>query len=171
MKGIFTISPGANFLKTLAETLWKHSSQDPLKLSEALILLPTRRACRHLQEAFCQIAPASLLPRMQPLGGIDEEELYFAPGIDIDIPVAITSLRRLMLLTQLVPKKNPRISFDQAALLGEALARFLDEAQTARCDMGRLHALIEDKDLAKHWQETVAFLEILTQEWPKILDH
>jgi ATP-dependent helicase/nuclease subunit B len=169
MSGIFTIPPGGDFLSTLAEILWKNADRDPLKLSEALVLLPTRRACRHLQEAFLQLTPASLLPRMQPLGDIDEEEFYFTPTLDIDIPPAIAPLRRLMLLAQLVQKKDASLSFDQAALLAEALARFLDEAQTARCDMTKLHRLVEEKDLAKHWQETVAFLEILTEAWPKLL--
>ncbi len=49
-----------------------------------------------------------LLPRMQPLGDIDEEELYFSGDQDLnaDIPPAISSLRRHLLLTQLVAAKD-----------------------------------------------------------------
>ena len=58
---------------------------------------------------------------------------------------------------------------DQAVHLAEALAQFLDEAQIRRCDFGKLPALVQNRELAAHWQETVQFLSILTEAWPKIL--
>ena len=45
----------------------------------------------------------TLLPRMQPLGDIDEDEWLFADTeIEADIPPAITPMRRRLLLAQLI---------------------------------------------------------------------
>lgn len=173
MKNIFTIPPDVDFIEALAVELWKRADGDAPKLANSLILLPTRRSCRALREAFLHIIdkPAALLPRMQPLGDIDEEELYFAadPTIDLTLPPAITPLRRQLLLTQLIKRKDDNLPIDQAAQLAVALAQFLDQVQIEDCDLSKLPNLVQDKDLAEHWQQTVAFLSILTEAWPQVL--
>lgn len=173
MKNIFTIPPDVAFVDALAQELWKSAAGDSAKLADSLILLPTRRSCRALREAFLRIIDrsATLLPRMQPLGDIDEEELYFAvdPAFDLTLPPAITPLRRQLLLTQLVQQKDKNLHVDQAAQLAVALAQFLDQVQIEDCDLSKLKNLVSDKELAEHWQQTVAFLDILTEAWPKML--
>ncbi len=105
------------------------------------VLLPTRRACRALREAFLRQSEGRplLLPRMAPIGDVDEEELIltageFDGGADAgtaDLPPAISSLRRRLLLAQLIMKFEERrgtpMSPDQAAWLAADLARLLDE--------------------------------------------
>ena len=51
MSHIFNISPRYPFLDVLATYIIK-TVNDPLKISEDLVLLPTRRACRRLKEIF-----------------------------------------------------------------------------------------------------------------------
>ena len=172
-KSVYTIPSHLSFLDALAEGLWHAAGSDPFKLSKALVLLPTRRACRHLREAFLRQKEikAALLPRMQPLGDIDEEEFYFISDQDLDfeIPPAITPLRRQLLLTQLIRAKEKDMPLDQAAQLAEALGLFLDQVQIERCDLKKIAELVEEKDLAEHWRQTVQFLEILTDAWPQLL--
>lgn len=170
MKNIFTISPEFSFLDTLAAGLWDRAGGDVANLASLQILLPTRRACRVLREAFLKITndQPTLLPRMQPMGDIDEEELLFAEAA-VDIPPAITPLRRRLLLAQLIKHRDAAMPMDQAVHLAEALALFLDETQIRRCDFGKLAGLVQKRELAQHWQETVKFLSILTEVWPQIL--
>ncbi|MDX2028032.1 MAG: double-strand break repair protein AddB [Alphaproteobacteria bacterium] len=172
VKHVFTIPPDTAFADALAEGLLREAGGDTFKLSEALILLPTRRACRHLREAFLRHGggKAMLLPRMQPIGDLDEDELYFTDAeIDAAMPPAIAPVRRQLLLARLIAGKNPGMPLDQAAQLAEALARFLDEVQIEQLGFSSLETLVKEQDLAAHWQETVVFLQILTKEWPKIL--
>jgi ATP-dependent helicase/nuclease subunit B len=174
VKNVFTIPSYAAFLDALACGLWRRAGQDMFQLAQGLILLPTRRAHRALRRSFldCSGQAAMLLPRMQPLGDIDEEEIYFTPGdrdLDAVLPPAMSPLRRQLLLTQLIVRKDPSLPLDQAAQLAEALARFLDQVQIEGCDLGNLPDLVKDRELAEHWQETVAFLDILTKAWPAML--
>ncbi|MDR3424606.1 MAG: double-strand break repair protein AddB [Alphaproteobacteria bacterium] len=171
MKNIFTINPDLPFLDTLAAELWERTNGDGFLLSRHVILLPTRRACRYLGNSFARIAGGKpvLLPRMRPLGDVDEEEMAFADEGDFGIPPAIAPLKRLMLLTQQVRQRDPNLSWDQATLAAEALARFLDQIQIASCDIAKLPELVEEQELAEHWQQTLLFLEIVTRNWPLIL--
>lgn len=170
IKNVFTIPSDACFIDKLAEGLWQQAGCNTLKLSEFLVLLPTRRACRHLREAFLRVTNkhALLLPRMQPLGDLDEEEFYFAENVNPDLPPAIAPLRRQLLLTQLIKGKDPDMPLDQAAQLAAALARFLDQVQIERRDWRALDKLVPE-NLAQHWQQTLEFLKILTVTWPQML--
>src|SRR5580704_13585402 len=102
-KNVFTIAPGTSFVDELAKGMWQRAGGDIFRLADARIFLPTRRATLHLRDAFLRLieTKAALLPRMSPLGDIDEEELFFADAdIDPTIPPAIAPLRRKMLLAQ-----------------------------------------------------------------------
>ena len=173
MKNVYTIPADVPFADALAEGLLSRAGDAALGLSDTLILLPTRRAPMHLRKAFEKRmkGKAALLPRMQPIGDIDEEELYFSAPLDanLDIPPAIEPLRRQLLLARLIVQKHHGMPLDQAALLAEALARFCDEVQNERRDFNGLEKLVTEKELAEHWQETVRFLHILTDNWPTVL--
>ena len=87
---VFTIPAALPFVDALAAGLIARAGAEPLALSDTLVLLPTRRACRYLHQALPRIIgkQAVLLPRMQPLGDIDEEELYFADAEDANTGIA-----------------------------------------------------------------------------------
>ena len=60
---VTTIAPGVSFVDALARGLLARS-RDPLELSRGTILLPTRRACRALQEAFLRASDDHTLFRL-----------------------------------------------------------------------------------------------------------
>ena len=169
---VFSIPAGESFVDALAGRLLEESAGEPTKLADMLILLPTRRACRALQEGFLRASEGRplLLPRLQPLGDDDEEE-WAAEGIELPPPVP--PLSRRLLLTRLVlslggGRGGHMPSPDQAAWLADELGRLLDQVQTEELSFANLAKLVPE-ELADHWKITVDFLAILTEHWPIIL--
>lgn len=176
-KNIYTIPAGLPFAKTLAGKLLEDHKDSPETLASHLILLPTRRACRTLQEAFLQLSNGKplLLPRLQPIGDIDEEELTLSiAGTGsgesfLNLPPAIAPLRRQLLLARAIMKiKDFNQGPDHALALARALGRLMDQIHTEGLDMADL-AKIVPEEFADHWQITLKFLEILSETWPQIL--
>src|SRR6516164_5794115 len=181
---VYTIAPERPFLATLADELLAMTGGDPLRLTRVTILLPTRRAVRALREAFLRATPAGreagaplLLPRMQPIGDLDSDELTLSDGTadsgTLAVPPAIPELRRRLLLTQLVMRcgqvsSQAPLLPGQAAALAASLARFVDTVATEGANFARLADLVP-RDLAAHWQIVHRFLEILPSQWPHIL--
>ncbi|MGB0630908.1 MAG: double-strand break repair protein AddB [Alphaproteobacteria bacterium] len=173
---VYTIPAGTAFLDALAAGILDRHGSDPAALAAVQVLLPTRRACRALGEAFLRATDGApvLLPAMTPIGDIDEDELGFlaaeepAVAAALDLPPAIPALRRQLLLSRLIMAGNERISVAHAARLAQELARLLDEAQTERLDFTGLDRIVPDR-YAGHWQETLEFLKIVTENWPAIL--
>jgi ATP-dependent helicase/nuclease subunit B len=116
---IFTIAPGAPFLKTFAKAFLEGSvvegfsrAQGPLALAESTIYVPTRRAARALTDEFSRAlgGAATLLPRILPLGALEETEtgLIFAKGAGDDFgqplgsPVAMGEIARRMQLAEMI---------------------------------------------------------------------
>ncbi|HYD18210.1 MAG TPA: double-strand break repair protein AddB [Patescibacteria group bacterium] len=173
---VVTITAGQSFADSFARGILEQAGDDPLKLSETLILLPSRRACRTLREAFLRLSggKALLLPQMQPIGDVDADEVAILLAGDedaaaaLDIPPAISPLSRQLLLAQAIQRAKMAQSFDQAVALAEGLGRFLDEVQTENLDFAGLENLVPE-EFAEHWQKTLQFLKILTEVWPGIL--
>ena len=181
---LYTVPPHEPFVDTLAEGLLAGrvmalDTDDPLALSRLTILLPTRRACRALGLAFLRAAPgqALLLPRIRPLGDIDEDEPSLGDEEDETLPDAVSPLERRLLLARLVLKLGETAggaaltgagAVDQAARLARALAGLLDEIQIARLDPQGL-ADLAPEEYAAHWQQVLRFLSLITDSWPAIL--
>ena len=74
---IFNIPATKSFLDVLAEQFLDEYRDKPLDLAEVLFLLPNRRACKSLTEAFVRLQglKPTILPQMQPLSEVEEEEL------------------------------------------------------------------------------------------------
>ncbi|GIL39940.1 double-strand break repair protein AddB [Roseiterribacter gracilis] len=167
---VFAIPPGVGFVDVLAKGLLADHRRNPLDLAATTVLLPTRRAARSLREAFLREGDAAplLLPRMQPLGDLDSDELLLdAESTLADLPPAISPLRRRLLLAKLVAKREP-MSPDRALALADELGSLLDEAQMHEIEFAALNALVP-VELAQHWQVTLEFLQIVTTHWPAIL--
>jgi ATP-dependent helicase/nuclease subunit B len=181
---IYTIPPERPFLATLSHGLLDMAAGDPLLLSRMTVLLPTRRAVRSLREAFLRLTAEGgdpgaplLLPRLRPLGDLDDDEVAVATEAADDptlaIPPAIPDLRRRLLLTQLVLRwsertdEMPRLP-GQAAALAAALARLLDAATLDGADFTRLRDLAPP-ELADHWEIVLKFLRLLPESWPAML--
>src|SRR5262245_41633853 len=164
---VLTIPASAPFLPTLIEALLHDRlglgfkpAGDPLALAPVTIYLPTRRACRQAQRMFLDVlkADAAILPRIVPVGDVDEDELAFAEaaggengGAVLDLPPALGGLERTMALTELILKwasaiapkvrgqaplvaNNPETAF---ALAGD-LARLMDDLATRQVSWERL---------------------------------
>lgn len=171
---VYNIPPGFCFAESFAQGLIEETSDDPAKLSDYLLLLPSRRACRILRDVFLRLSggKALLLPRMHPLGDVDADEVSLLLAASDsgmpDIPPAISKLERQILLARLISQTGKAGSFDQAASLARDLAVFLDEVQTEGLSFDNLSQLVPE-EFSAHWQETLEFLTILTTHWPAIL--
>ncbi len=179
LRGIYTIPAGWPFVDALAAGILAEVGPTPEALADVTILLPTRRAVRSLREAFLRLSDGSplLLPRMTPLGDLDEDELAIAgaeelAGGGLDVPPAISGLRRQLLLARLVRRQQSasgtEMPIEQAAMLALELGRLIDRVQTERLSFDRLAEIVPEEH-AQHWQETLKFLEIVTAHWPDIL--
>src|SRR5262245_21210744 len=168
---VLTIPASAPFLPTLIEALLHDRlglgfkpAGDPLALAPVTIYLPTRRACRQAQRMFLDAlkADAAILPRIVPIGTVDEDELPFAEaaggenaGAVLDLPPALGGLERKMLLAGLIRKwaASPEmrgegdftlVANSPAAALSLAgeLARLMDDMIMRQVPWDRLDELV-----------------------------
>lgn len=173
---IFTIPGGISFVDALARGILLEIGDDPFRLSDCLILLPNRRSCRALRDAFLRVAGGQpmLLPALRPIGETDEDELLTAEmpvNGGEDLPPAIPPMRRQLLLARLIRDRAPdgdRVSLDQAARLAVDLAGLLDQVQTEGLSFDRLDDLVPER-YATHWQKTLSLLQVITDYWPETL--
>jgi ATP-dependent helicase/nuclease subunit B len=101
---VFSIPAGAAFLPTLAAALLDGRlagpfdlAADPLALARATVFLPNRRAARAFAAVLAEhLAPRTvLMPRIVPIGDIDEAETALLSGepagddAALDLPPAI----------------------------------------------------------------------------------
>lgn len=169
------IPPEKPFLQTLAHWVLQTYGQNPASLTKLLILLPNRRSCRALRETFleCTGGTPLLLPRMQPLGEMDDDTLMLteAPAL-ADIPPAIPALRRELMLTRMVmgfKNRQGGYNLEQAAQLARQLGQFLDDVAREDITLAQLEKLVPE-EFAIHWQQTLEFLHIISHQWPEILE-
>ena len=174
---VLTIAGDQPFAETFAAGLMARYrvDRDPLALASITVFLPTRRAVRNFAEIFARmLGGAALLPRFRPLGDVDEDELLLLEdGEALDLAPAISPIRRRLLLAAIVQhwdarRRGGRIGFAHASALANGLAKLLDEFHTQHRDL----ALVRDqapKALAAHWEDVVSLLDVLHQEWPKLL--
>jgi len=177
---VYTIGAGQSFVDQLAQGLFDRYGHDPLLLSSVTILLPNRRASRSLREAFLRICDGKpiLLPTMRAMGDIDEGEIEFlGAGLGLDLSTIvppISPLRRQVLLTKLVERRplpdaaGKGLAPAQAWRLAGELAQLIDQVDTAGLSFEKLEKLAPDT-LAKHWNDTLVFLQVITLHWPAIL--
>jgi ATP-dependent helicase/nuclease subunit B len=193
----FTVPPSAPFLPALLGALGDGrlvdglSASDPLAFAATTIFLPTRRACRLARDAFLDVlgVEAALLPRIVPIGDIDEDEFVFADmasGVAsadaLDLPPALGGLERRFLLARLVhtwsrskglepETSEPLLVMRHPAAvlaLADDLARLLDDMTTREVPWARLDNVVPDH-LDEYWKITLEFLQIARNYWPAIL--
>ena len=169
---LFTIPPRVPFLDAVAAD-WLGRHTDPEDRARGLILLPTRRAARSLAEAFLRLSEGKplLLPRITALGALDEAPLALEGALDL--PPAIEPTPRLAALTRLILAMNGTngapTGADRAWLLAEELTKLMDEAERAEIDLALTLPDAADPAFARHWAETLKFLHIVTDAWPRWL--
>ena len=135
---VFTVPPDVAFLPHLAAAIVTGDlpvpggqPPRPEDLPKWTILVPTRRAARTLATAFLEASGgrAMLLPRIRPLGDVDEEELVIEvegwPGFDAAMAPAMPGMEREFHLARLI------LDWAQAHP-GEPLAQTLAGARARR---------------------------------------
>jgi ATP-dependent helicase/nuclease subunit B len=168
MPDAVTIPAGVPFVEALAAGLLAEAGTAPDALADALVLLPTRRACRLLAEALLRRSSSRvlLLPRIQPLGELDADEVMLEGALESALPAPIAPLRRQLLLARLFERSG--WTMIHALRLAEELASLLDELQTERVPLGALARLVPDH-LAEHWQRNRDVLAVIAEAWPRVL--
>ena len=145
---------------------------EPLKLAGATVFLPTRRAARAFEYAILDAlgSDAALLPRIVPLGDLDEDALAFSedqPAEDVLPAVSVTERR--LVLARLVSKfaESGRVATSAASAirLADELARLFDDLAIAGISVEGL----KDDELPEHldpfWQDSIRFVRIASQAW------
>ena len=172
---IYNIPSGLSPTDILAEVL---AAPNPAaELTETLVLLPNRRACRELRDAFVRLngMQPTLLPRIMPLGDPDEDELFFTGALPEaeKIPPAVSPMERILLFTRLISSGQKELtgggcSPAQAAALATELCRLLDTIESEELPFVALSSLVPE-EYAAHWQKTLDFLKIVGEFFPQIL--
>lgn len=195
---LFSIPAGAPFLSVLAQALIAgrfgkaFDPADPAALSHVTLYLPTQRAARAFGTILAEKLGGRplLLPRIVPLGDVDEAQTAMIAGagdaLALERTAPIDPLRRRFILTTLISawghtanRQHLRLDPAEPALvpatLAEAwglagdLAHLLDQLQTEGVSPARLKGL----DAARFdeiWQFNARFLDIIAQAWPAILE-
>src|SRR6516164_4109609 len=194
---VFTIPASVPFVPTLIRALIDGTlvpgfpaARDPLALADATLYLPTRRACRLARDLYLDVTKesAAILPRIVAIGDVDEDEIAFAEAATgalaadaLALPPALGGLERRLLLARLVLKWAARIAPDargeaplvannpaSALALADDLARLMADMTTRGVAWDRLDGLVPET-LDRYWQLTLEFLQIVRENWPKIL--
>jgi ATP-dependent helicase/nuclease subunit B len=189
---VFSVPLSVPFLRSVVAALIDgrlvagfEARRDPARLAEATLYLPTRRAVRVAREVFLDElqSDAAMLPRIVPLGDIDEDELAFADEADalggavpLDIPPRLGELERRLTLARLVAAwakgdvLAPLVVGGPASTLSLAadLARLMDDMVTRDVPWDALDDLVPD-NLDQYWQHSLQFLRIARKMWPDYL--
>ena len=185
LQGLYSVPTGTPFADSLVRGMIDAWGHDPLAFAAITVFLPTRRACRSLQEAFLDLSEgrALALPRLVPLGDFADEGPESieplsegAEGLG-EIPPAMPALERQLILARLIRQWEKRqraategsepLADEHALRLAAELARLIDQTETENLDLANLDGLVPD-DYARHWQDTLAFLRIVRDWWPEI---
>lgn len=202
MLRLFNIPANAPFLPTLARALLGgrlvegFPGDDPLRLSEAVVYLPTQRAARAFTRALVQASGRAglALPRIVPLGAFSTEEGELAEVDDepLDARPSVGDLQRRMTLARLIgawgaalkgairrmgphgletdPGEPSLIASTpaQALALAGDLAALIDDLRIEGVAFERLGSLVADS-FDPYWRITLDFLKIAFEAWPSWL--
>jgi ATP-dependent helicase/nuclease subunit B len=167
---VFTIPSHRSFADALAAGLIAKFGKDPLGLARGRILLPNNRAVRAVTEAFVRASGSGLLlPRLIPVGDPEIDERVggaLEPVGSHPLPPAIDPTERLLRLASLVPGEGSA----EGLRLAAHLARTLDALLIEDIEPSKLReAVAETSELAKHWEKSLAKLQLIYEAWPQLL--
>lgn len=193
---LYSIRSGAAFLDELIGAMMSgrlaldEDMRDPAVLARTTVYLPTRRAAQAFNRAIAARfdGRALLLPRVVPLGDVEEAELSLIgdPNADTSgIPPAIDAFRRRLELTRLVMACGRAVNRDilrldssNAALMPATLADAFDLAADLAALLDQLqiegisYEALRRLDASNHdrlWEITATFLDIVGVAWPAFL--
>ncbi|MEO1169620.1 MAG: double-strand break repair protein AddB [Pseudomonadota bacterium] len=175
---VYTIPPHRAFADALAAGLIRRYGKDPLGLARGIILVPTNRTARAIQDAFVRRAETGLLlPRLVPIGDPEIAETLGSAldpiGQGLSVPPAIPPLERTMRLATIVQRVRSRmgepVDAGEAVRLARDLGTTLDQLLIGQVDPRKLPESVES-DLSAHWQVSLDQLDVILTEWPAELE-
>lgn len=198
LPNICSIPPGVAFLPTLVEAIFSgqlipgfQPADDPLKLADLTIWVPTRRAARVLVGEFVSRldGQATLLPQIRALGGVNADDSPWESGDSDDLfgllPVIPPVQRHLILSrlvlgwTQSLNQQQRELYLDNQIFMPSSLAdairfaadlgQLMDTVATEEVEWSALHRVVPE-DHADWWGLTLQFLKIASEQWPLILE-
>ena len=167
MAGLVSIPAEAPFAATLARGLL--AEHGPRGLARLRLVLPSRRACLIMQEAFLEAnggAPL-LAPRLIPVGDAADELGLLDAAAEWGVPPALGDLRRRFLLFELVRRVQAELPQEQAFRLADELRALLDELEQEEVAVRDLTGL-DASEAPRHWQRIAVFLDRLAATWGDI---
>ena len=177
---IYNVNASDSFVDVLARTfLNEYKDKEANSLSDVLFLLPNRRACRDLADAFVRAngLEPTILPRIEPIAEASEDEILLSDNGDLarHLPPAIGTTERLLRLMRQILRYDEKLGVKditpaQAYDLAQNLAVLLDTVYQQNIDMDKLDSLLDDSSsYAEHWQMTLKLLDVIRRRWPEIL--
>ncbi len=177
---LWSIPPGVDFLKSLSETLSNDldlaTNNDAL--ADAIIYVPNRRSATALQKALYKASGATVLlpPDIRPLGDLNSAEA--PPSAESALagrPEAMEPAERFGRLGRLVTQfyqlaYKTELPPSSALAAATELSSLLEQAALSQeVDWSQLETIVESAELAAHWGNSVEFLKIIAEDWPKQL--
>ncbi len=171
---VFSIPVYRSFADALVTGVLSSQGKDRLALARGMILVPNNRAIRAVTDGFVRQAETGLLlPRIVAIGDAGEAPGVALDDINTDIPPAVDSLTRRMILARLVQQERSligqRIGAAEAIRLATELASTLDELIAEDLSPGDLRDLQVGPELAGHWQKSLDLFATVIERWPEEL--
>ena len=181
---VYNIASGGDFLDVLAHNILNgfpfETGTVRAPISRWTILLPTRRAATQLGQTLLQASgqKAILLPRIKPLGDLDDVQSYDQMG-ESSLPAAISPTGQFFIILRLLDnwaKENPLITLaqeirhsqTQAIALANSLVKLVDQIETEDVNLDKIGEAYE-ADLSEHRNAILSLLSIVRSELPKRL--
>ncbi len=179
MGNIYNIPYSCSFVDTLAQKFSKEYENKKEEFTDVIFLLPNRRTCISLKEAFVRYngQRPTMLPKIIPIGDFDDTDIFLLntdnQQLISSLLPAIDDLERLFLFSRLIISKPtdyglPEMTYAQALSLAKDLAELIDEAAQQNLSFSKLENIVPEQ-FSEHWQQTLEFLKIITEHWPDIL--
>ncbi|PZP84977.1 MAG: hypothetical protein DI582_07265 [Azospirillum brasilense] len=173
----FSNYPGTDLAEMAAQLL--HATVPAEQWARTVMFVPTRRATLTLRDAIRRQAEGRtlLLPRIFSLADIGAELLGLLgpaalPAITAIAPAMPNAVRHYLLTLQVMrfeEQRGGRASLEHAMQLADYLADLQDRCTRAQVALTpeTLQQLFPG-DYAEHWQQSLAFLNIVGEQWPLI---
>lgn len=166
MGKIYNISSSLPFFSSLAKGILERFED----IQNITIYLPNRRAQKTLEQCFLKQSGKNslILPKIEAIGDVDEEDLYIRYFPDFEkIAPAIPPTERLYRIAKLINDRDDG-NFVHALALSKSLIQLMDELHNKGLELNALENVVPE-DFAAHWQVTLDFLKIISEDWQNYL--
>ena len=164
---IFRISANQDFLDELINGI--ENRIDKTLLSKTLILLPSLMSCRALEHKFTERSSNLILPRIVPMGAI-EDALSFEVIESLNtIPKSITYTEAKFLLANLIraEAKEPTV-YSEALNIASELLKLISKFDKEDISLSQISKIFIG-DTSIHIERIFNYLKLISKAWPKLL--